>query len=136
MTNRRRRFFRTSRLGRHYPRNITLYTFNERESPPDYVYETIPAVGSGTMIQLSLVHVYIIHNLLFSQHRHHRQLAEPFLISQMCTSRLNPGNDTTRTTLFRRSPRYHSDRIPYLISLRLSFTFSNGTVVESISPFR
>ena len=88
----------------------SLYSFNDRESPPEYVYETIPAVGGGTITRPRIYHsqsaILSAPSSTFSRHPSSGAIS----YFPDTTSKLNPGNNTMRSTLFRSSPLYHSDR--------------------------
>ena len=89
----------------------SLYTFNDRESLPEYVYETIPAVGGGTITRPRIYHSQsAIQSTPSSSISRHPSSGAMSYFADVPTSKLYPGNNTTRSTLFRSSPLYHSDR--------------------------
>ena len=92
----------------------SVFTINDRESPPEYVYETIPAVGGGTITRPRIYHsqstIQSAPSSTISRHPSSGSISYFPDVSTAGPSKLNPGYNTTRTTSFRSSPLYHSDR--------------------------
>lgn len=95
----------------------SVYTTNDRESPPEYVYETIPAVGGGTITRPRIYHsqsaIQSAPSATKSSISRHPSSGAISYFPDVPTagpSKLNPGYNSTRTTSFRSSPLYYSDR--------------------------
>ena len=87
----------------------SVYTINDRESPPEYVYE-IPAVGGGTITRPRIYHSQsTIQSAPSSTISRHPSIGNISYLDVPTAgpSKLNPGYITMRTTL-RSSPLYHS----------------------------
>ena len=92
----------------------SVYTINDRESSPEYVYETIPAVGGGTITRPRIYHsqstIQSAPSSTISRHPSSGAISYFPDVPTAGPSKLNPGYSTTRTTSFRSSLPYHSDR--------------------------
>ena len=95
----------------------SIYTTNDRESLPEYVYETIPAVGGGTITRPRIYHSQSTiqsapssSRSSFSRHPSSGAISYFPDVPTAGPSKLNPGYDSTRTTSFRSSPLNYSDR--------------------------
>ena len=92
----------------------SVYTINDRESAPEYVYETIPAVGGGTITRPRIYHsqsaIQSAPSSTISRHPSSGAISYFPDVPAAGPSKLNPGHNTTRTTSFRSSPLHHSDR--------------------------
>jgi distribution and morphology protein 34 len=92
----------------------SVYTTNDRESSPEYVYETIPAVGGGTITRPRIYHsqstIQSAPSSTISRHPSNGAISYFPDVPTAGPSKLNPGYNTTRTTSIRSSPLYHSDR--------------------------
>ena len=92
----------------------SVYTINDRESSPEYIYETIPAVGGGTITRPRIYHsqstIQSAPSSTTSRHPSSGAISYFPDVPTAGPSKLNSGYDTSRTTSFRSSPPYHSDR--------------------------
>ena len=118
----------------------SVYANNDRECPPEYTYETIPAVGGGTITRPRIYHSQSMiqsapsstkslsslpvrtrsQNSFFhpgmggtpvlSRHPSGGAISYFPEVPTAGPSKLNPGYNTSRTTSFRSSSLYYSDR--------------------------
>jgi distribution and morphology protein 34 len=92
----------------------SVYTTNDRESPPEYVYETIPAVGGGTITRPRIYHsqstIQSAPSLTIPRHPSSGAISYFPDVPTAGPSKRNPVYNTMKTTSFRSSPLHHSDR--------------------------
>ena len=91
----------------------SVYTIHDRESIPEYEFETIPAVGGGTITRPRIYHsqsmIQSAPSSTISRHPSSGAISYFPDVPTAGPSKLNPAYNTTRT--FRSSSLYPSDRV-------------------------